>query len=59
VQRSDVMFTRTTRLSNWSENVMFTVTSSMNAVLHKVYKKDVGTRGVALWKNKTFWTCTG
>ena len=26
-------------------DVMFTVTLSMNAVLHKVYKKDVGSRG--------------
>jgi hypothetical protein len=29
-------------------DVMFTVTSSMNAVLHKVYKYDVGSRGGGL-----------
>jgi hypothetical protein len=33
-------------------DVMFTVTSSMNAVLHKIYKYDVGTRGGWLEKPK-------
>ena len=38
IQRFSHSNDMTSRLSSWTKNGMFTVTSSMNGVLHKVYK---------------------